>query len=339
MIDRLKRQLRSLNHAQRQVLAVIVIFSFAFLGVLFIDASRAAGPFISKEAEAGTISAPAQSVNDTAASGSSAIKFAGTTTPPPPPPPSGLTNVPYGTDPAQILDIVKPATGTNRPAIVMIHGGGWVMGDKQMFTRMAEDWSADVGAVVFNINYRLIPDGKYPNATNDVRSAVAWIRTNASFYGVDPNRIGTFGNSAGGHLAGYLIDQPGVKAMAGWSGLYDWPLTITDPLRGAGDNGEQLQMTDFVGCSYSVCPSTWADVSPVNHMNKNVALHLVHSQGEFIPLSQMYSLRDKQKALGGYVESFEVAGNNHGNKIKTQPLLNDGRLGQAAVTDFWQARL
>jgi len=116
-------------------------------------------------------------------------------------------NVSYGTVQGEplLLDVVRvPAPGL-RPAIVFIHGGAWRSGDKSDFRSLAQGL-AQRGYVCFAVNYRLInaTDHHFPAQLDDVQRAIRWIRANASRYGVDPNRIGALGGSAGGHLVALL---------------------------------------------------------------------------------------------------------------------------------------
>jgi acetyl esterase/lipase len=97
--------------------------------------------------------------------------------------------------------------GEPRPAIVVIHGGGWLEGDKSSFASRQDgvpgnivDFAA-LGFVAVTINYRLSGEAPFPAALEDCKCAVRWLRAHAREYHVDPNRIGAYGNSAGGHLA------------------------------------------------------------------------------------------------------------------------------------------
>src|SRR5437764_13373091 len=75
------------------------------------------------------------------------------------------------------LDVYQPATkGQNRPAVVVVHGGGWTQGDKALFSQQSNQL-AQRGFVAFSINYRLAPAHPYPAAVQDVEAAVAWVRT------------------------------------------------------------------------------------------------------------------------------------------------------------------
>jgi len=116
-------------------------------------------------------------------------------------------DVPYGTaSERQRLDILYPATPEGpRPAIVHIHGGGWYTGGKggeQTFNMMRS--FAEAGYVALSMEYRLSDDAKFPAAVEDCKLALRWLRAHAAKYGVDPERIGAIGASAGGHLSAML---------------------------------------------------------------------------------------------------------------------------------------
>ncbi|MCR4602866.1 MAG: alpha/beta hydrolase [Prevotella sp.] len=115
-------------------------------------------------------------------------------------------NIAYRTDvgPNTLLDLAQPLFGpqTNRPAILIIHGGGWSAGSKNdmVYRTLMIDYAMK-GYVVANMNYRLTQEAPLPACIEDVRCAVRWMKANASRLGIDPNRIGTYGHSAGGHLS------------------------------------------------------------------------------------------------------------------------------------------
>ncbi len=105
------------------------------------------------------------------------------------------------------LAMKQDLRGKPRPGIVVIHGGGWIEGDKSSFASRQhgvpgniEDFAA-LGFVAVTINYRLADEAPFPAALEDCKNAVRWMRAHAKDYNLDPDRIGAFGNSAGGHLA------------------------------------------------------------------------------------------------------------------------------------------
>jgi acetyl esterase/lipase len=115
------------------------------------------------------------------------------------------------------LAMNKVPTDAPRPGIVVIHGGGWIEGDKSSFASRDHgvpgnivDFAA-LGFVAVTINYRLAAEAPFPAALEDCKCAVRWLRAHANDYHLDPNRIGAFGNSAGGHLA-MLLGMIGPEA-------------------------------------------------------------------------------------------------------------------------------
>ena len=103
------------------------------------------------------------------------------------------------------LDVVAPADdGAHRPAILQIHGGSWVMGDKREQGWPLLSHLAANGWVCFNLNYRLSPGATFPEHLIDLKAGLAWIREHAEQWGIDPDFIAVTGGSAGGHLAALM---------------------------------------------------------------------------------------------------------------------------------------
>ncbi|MHC4116606.1 MAG: alpha/beta hydrolase fold domain-containing protein [Planctomycetota bacterium] len=138
--------------------------------------------------------------------------------------PEGVTVIPdiayrEGND-AWKLDLAMPTNRGDkpRPAIVFVHGGGWVSGDKRAgnFLRPTLEFAAK-GYVCITINYRL--GGPKRDCVEDAKCSVRWLRAHAKKYNVDPGRIGAYGNSAGAHLVTMLGTCP---ASAGLEGDGPW---------------------------------------------------------------------------------------------------------------------
>jgi acetyl esterase/lipase len=109
----------------------------------------------------------------------------------------------------ETLDVYEPTSPpASTPAVVDIHGGGWVSGDANLQPGTV-DWDVEPalvgkGWVFVSINYRLAPSSPWPAQLEDAKCAVRFLRANAPEFHIDPNRIGAIGVSAGGHLAGLL---------------------------------------------------------------------------------------------------------------------------------------
>jgi acetyl esterase/lipase len=97
-----------------------------------------------------------------------------------------------------------PQTANPAPVAVFVHGGGWSQGDKTQGGLIPFTDLASQGFLVATVNYRLAPRYKFPAMIEDVKCAVRYLRANAVRLNVDPNRIGAWGGSAGGHLVALL---------------------------------------------------------------------------------------------------------------------------------------
>lgn len=103
------------------------------------------------------------------------------------------------------LDVAMPKEpGVNRPAIMQIHGGAWIIGDKREQGWPLIGHLAANGWVCFNVNYRLSPAATWPDHLSDLKYALKWIREHADEYGVDPSFVAVTGGSAGGHLTAMM---------------------------------------------------------------------------------------------------------------------------------------
>ncbi len=135
------------------------------------------------------------------------------------------------------LDVYQPkAPGERRPAILQIHGGAWVLGDKREQGIPLLQHLAANGWVGFNANYRLSPGATFPDHLVDLKRALAWIRRHGPEYGADPDFVCVTGGSAGGHLTALVAltandprYQPGfedvdttVRAAVPFYGVYDF---------------------------------------------------------------------------------------------------------------------
>ena len=101
--------------------------------------------------------------------------------------------------------------------VLMIHGGGWRTGSKDMVAGQA-DVLAQHGFTCLACEYRLNPEAPWPAQIHDVKTAMRWFRVNATQLGVDPARIAAHGNSAGGHLALLLAGTVGNGKFEGEGG-------------------------------------------------------------------------------------------------------------------------
>ncbi|TDV11663.1 alpha/beta hydrolase [Paraburkholderia caballeronis] len=128
----------------------------------------------------------------------------------------------YGASPRQTLDLFEPADGVAdaadagaradglRDAVLFVHGGAFVRGSKSVNGEIYDNvchWFANQGVVALNVEYRLADEAPYPGGAEDVADAIAYVRSHAQAWRIDPSRIFLIGHSAGGaHAAACLFD-------------------------------------------------------------------------------------------------------------------------------------
>ena len=129
-------------------------------------------------------------------------------------------DIPYAdnNNPRQRLDLylpTKPAGEGPLPIVVWIHGGAWRAGDKKGGLRNVADLVAGGEYAGASIGYRLTGETVWPTQIHDCKAAIRWIRANAEKHNIDPQRIGVWGSSAGGHLVAMLGTSGGVAELEG----------------------------------------------------------------------------------------------------------------------------
>ena len=207
------------------------------------------------------------------------------------------------------LDVYTPAkSGSARPLVIYIHGGGWMGGTSRNsaayanFPAVMADL-ASRGYVVASVNYRLGGEAKFPAATEDVDAAIRWLRAHAADYGIDKTRVAIWGGSAGGQLAALAAtdcspsdgkaESDCVQAAAIWYGVFDIP---------ALPNGGPPY---FAGNGPKASAVTFLDV-------KDPPFLLIHgTEDKTVPVAQSREMLAKLKAAGVTSEFIEFPGIDH----------------------------
>jgi acetyl esterase/lipase len=123
------------------------------------------------------------------------------------------------TSPAQRLTAHYAPGQSNRPWIVMVHGGYWSYGSRSSQDRWAEGRRAQ-GYQVFTVDYRLSSVARWPAQRDDVMAAIRWVRAHATTFGIDPRRVVVIGQSAGAHIASVVgLTLTGTQKVAGVADL------------------------------------------------------------------------------------------------------------------------
>lgn len=128
-----------------------------------------------------------------------------------------LENTPFGKRSLH-LDVFRPKNDLLRPAVIMIHGGGWRSGTRSMQVPMAQMLAAK-GFVTIPVEYQLSLEAKYPAAVYNLKAAIRFVKANAKKYGIDTNHIAVSGCSAGGQLASLIGLTNGVALFEGNQGI------------------------------------------------------------------------------------------------------------------------
>lgn len=126
-----------------------------------------------------------------------------------------VSDVSYGNEEIQKLDIYAPHHAKDFPVLIDIHGGGWVAGSKNARSIPAKTLLSK-GLIWVPIDYGLAPRYSMKNIIEHVRAALSWVHHHIQKYGGDPNRIYVTGQSAGAHLAATML-------MSGWHQSFSLP--------------------------------------------------------------------------------------------------------------------
>ncbi len=225
-------------------------------------------------------------------------------------------NVAYGSANGEtlLLDIFEPAGNSDhpRPAVILIHGGGWTSFDKSTMRTLAQ-FLARSGFVAVSVDYRLFHDdvNRWPAQLDDVQRSVRWLRANAAKYNVAPDYIGAYGHSAGAQLAAPLgmLDtrDNSDPSLAKYPSKVQAVVDSSGPTEFTGfpkDSDEDKFFSSFFGCSYSAHPEIWRDASPLNHVSKsNAPFLIIHgTHDEQVSIAQAQALYDKLKEAGADVK-------------------------------------
>ncbi len=222
------------------------------------------------------------------------------------------------------LNMARPKAGDGPfPAVVCIHGGGFRAGTREGFNGLCLEL-AERGYVAVTVTYRLAPKYQFPAAVYDVKAAVRWMRANAEKYNIDPNRIGTTGGSAGGHLAQFLGVTSGVKSFEGDGGNADYsssvkcvvnyygPSDFTKSYDASVDAAEVLPL--FLGGNLQQQRRRHIEASPLYWVTPEAAPTLcIHgTEDSYVAHEQAVWLIDRLKASAVEAKLMTIEGADHG---------------------------
>lgn len=226
---------------------------------------------------------------------------------------------------AMKLDLFRPKDATEPlPAVLIVHGGGWLKGDKTRFRALAQTLALR-GYVTAAIEYRLGDEARFPAAVHDCNAAVRWLRANAKEHGIDEGRIGAVGGSAGGHLVGLVAAGPDVKELQGDGGnpgqssrlqaavVLAGPFQLaTGPVAERSRNElEQSNTNRWLGKTIDEAPELYRLASPFTHLSKTTPpLRFMH--GELDHPEQNLASRQRLQELGVAADVLVYKSGRHG---------------------------
>ena len=222
------------------------------------------------------------------------------------------------------LFLPSPHPPSGAPAVLYLHGGGWRSGDRSygMYPWHAPILAAN-GFVVASASYRFSDVAPFPAQLHDVKAAVRWLRANATSYGIDSDRIGVWGDSAGGHLAGLLAttadraDLEGDCGSPGWSSRVQSAVARCAPTDFRTFLPEDPWAAAVLNSLFGGPPATTAQLrklaSPLLHVSPESAPFLiVHgSRDETVPVEQARTMAEELRAHKVDVILHEIEGVFH----------------------------
>lgn len=257
-----------------------------------------------------------------------------------------------------LFDLYRPSVDHPVPVILWLHGGGWFTGDRTLAPDLSQV-AAQTGYAVASIDYRLSGQALFPAQLHDVRSAVRFLRSNASLYDLDPKAICVWGASAGGHLAvltgltgpiGQLPgeDDPGDAAVAAVAASYS-PIDLVDIVEQAA---ERLPGTEpvsspearLIGGHPAQHPRAAKYASPLNWITPLAPpIQLSHGLADpLVPYRQSVRMHEALIAAGTTSELYLVDEYKHGFlnpagrlDVALSAVMDDGRLTDEGTPPAW----
>jgi acetyl esterase/lipase len=226
-------------------------------------------------------------------------------------------NIRYAPYPETVLDILQPRAPAlkNRSAAIVIHGGGWVEGDKES---MVDEFCLPFlqqNFVVANVEYRLAKAATAPAAVTDVLTAAKWLHDHAAEYKVDPAQIIAVGNSAGGHLALLAAMAPASAGLGPSS-----KIAAAIDFYGIADVADQLEGSNQREYAVAWIPEQprrmelARSLSPQTYVRKGLPpiLALHGDRDDVVPYEQSVKLTKALKSAGDDATLLTVPGGQHG---------------------------
>jgi acetyl esterase/lipase len=233
-----------------------------------------------------------------------------------------------------LLDFRVPDGAGPHPVILYLHSGAWISGDRTGGPALRQ---AARGYAVASIDYRLAPTHIWPAQIEDAKAAVRWLRANAARFRLDPDRIGVFGSSAGGHIAAVLGTSGGVAALEGvghGNAQFSSRVKVVVDLYGPTDllkmeeqklpcgipfsgNAPFMPPSLLIGCPIQECKEKTNAASPMSYVTRDDPPFLI-LQGMLdclTPWKQSVLLHEALEAGGVDSQLVLIPNGEHGGRV------------------------
>ena len=221
-----------------------------------------------------------------------------------------IRDIPYGSHGVrQMLDVYRPTNipPEGCPVLLQIHGGAWMIGNKEHQALPLLNLMASKGWICISINYRLSPSIGFPTHLEDCKRALNWIKTSGVEYGIDPNFISVTGGSAGGHLAALMGLTANYADLQHEFPELDTQLQACVPLYGVYDvlvrktPNKQKMMINFlknrvIHQTPEQAPELWDLASPICHIKEQAPPFMI-IQGGIDSLTAVKGAQEFQSLL------------------------------------------
>lgn len=213
------------------------------------------------------------------------------------------------------MDACIPETARKAPGVIIVHGGGWVRGNRQLDVAPLFEPLSDAGFAWFSIDYRLARDvTQFGAAIDDVQQAVRFVKSHTAEFHVDPDNLALAGESAGGQLAAMAALRTGpnssVKAVVALYAPTDLVALVKDSDYIPERIRKSVQGTPWE----TLILAGLAQLSPVNNVRPDMPPFLfIHGTDDpLVPFSQSRQMCNRMRQAGASCEVYPVEGAGHG---------------------------
>jgi acetyl esterase/lipase len=252
---------------------------------------------------------------------------------------------------ALLMDLRVPDGRGPHPVILYLHSGAWITGDRTGGPAIRQ---ATRGYAVASIDYRLAPAHIWPAQVEDAKAAIRWLRANAARFDLDPNRIGVFGASAGGHIAAILGTSGGVDSLEGLAlgnAQFSSKVKVVVDFYGPTDllkieeqklpcipldgNSPNMPPSLLMGCPIQQCKDKTATANPITYVTKDDPPFLIlHGMLDcLVPWKQSVILQEALERTGVDSRLILLPSGEHGGRQFDTPA------NKQAVDDFLDKHL